>query len=99
MLENFPRDYLSIILDKMDKKKTSIPRLRVKSKSIAGTNLGFLFTGRLTHGHSTGGFGHFSLPFVQMGSQFTITSIAKCLRDLQDTRLDMYGDLIYESGS
>jgi hypothetical protein len=34
-----------------------------------------------------------------MGSQFTITSLAKCLRDLEDPYLDMYGDLLYESGS
>jgi hypothetical protein len=34
-----------------------------------------------------------------MGSQFTITSLAKFLRDLEDPHLDMYGDLIYESGS
>ena len=52
----------------------------------------------LTHGHKAGGFGHFSLPFVHMGSQFTITSLAKCLRDLEDPQMDMYGDLLYESG-
>ena len=34
-----------------------------------------------------------------MGSQFAITSLAKCLRDLQDPHLDMYGDLLDESGS
>jgi hypothetical protein len=34
-----------------------------------------------------------------MGSQFTITSLAKCLRDLEDPHLDMYGDFLYESGS
>ena len=33
-----------------------------------------------------------------MGSQFTITSLAKCLRDLEDPQMDMYGDLLYESG-
>jgi hypothetical protein len=99
MSERFPKEYLSIIHDKMDKTKTSIPRLRVKSKSIAGTNLGLSLTGMLTHGHKTGGFGHFSLPFIHMGSQFTITSLAKCLRDLEDPYLDMYGDLLYESGS
>jgi hypothetical protein len=99
MSERYPKEYLSIIHDKMDKTKTSIPRLRVKSKSVAGTNLGLSLTGMLTHGHSTGGFGHFSLPFVHMGSQFTITSLAKCLRDLEDPHLDMYGDLLYESGS
>ena len=97
--ERFPKEYLSIIHDKMDKTKTSIPRLRLKSKSIAGTNLGLSLTGMLTHGHNTGGFGHFSLPFVHMGSQFTITSLAKFLRDLEDPHLDVYGDLLYETGS
>jgi hypothetical protein len=52
----------------------------------------------LTHGNKTRGFGHFSLPFIHMRSQFTITSLAKCLRDLEDPYVDMYGDLLYESG-
>ena len=99
MSKRFPKEYLSIIHDKMDKTKTSIPRLRVKSKSVVGTNLGLSLTGMLTHGHKVGGFGHFSLPFVHMGSQFTITSLAKCLRDLEESQMDMYGDPLYESGS
>lgn len=37
MSEQIPKEYLSIIHDKMDKTKTSIPRLRVKLKSIVGT--------------------------------------------------------------
>ena len=97
MSEWYPKGYLSIIHDNMDKKKTSISRLRVKSKSVAGTNLGLSLTGMLTHGHSTRGFGHFSLPFVHMGSQFTIKYLAKCLRDLEDPHLHMYGDFLYES--
>jgi hypothetical protein len=97
MSEQFPKEYLSIIHDEMEKTKTSSPRLCLKSKSIAGTNLGLSLTGILTHGHNTGGFGHFSLPFVHMGSQFTITSLANCLRDLEDPHLDMYGDLLYET--
>ena len=87
MSEWFPKEYLSIIHDKMDKTKTSIPRLRVKSKSIVGTNLGLSLTGMLTHGHNTRGFGHFSLPFVHMGSQFTITSLAKCWGTLKNHTL------------
>ena len=87
MLDWYPKEYLSIIHDKMDKTKTSMPILRVKSKFVAGTNLGLSLIGMLTHGHSTGGFGHISLRFVHMGSQFTITSIAKCLRDLEDPHL------------
>jgi hypothetical protein len=99
MSEWFPKEYLSIIHDKMEKTKTSIPTLRVKSKSIAGTNLGLSFICMLIHGHKTIGFGHFSLPFVHMGTQFTIKSLAKFLRDLEDPHLDMYGNFIYESGS
>ena len=53
MSEWYPKGYLSIIHDNMDKKKTSISRLRVKSKSVAGTNLGFPLTCILTHGHGT----------------------------------------------
>ena len=37
MSEQYPKEYLSIIHDKMDKTKTSIPRLRVKSNSVVGT--------------------------------------------------------------
>ena len=79
----FPKEYLSIIHDKMEKTKTSIPRLHVKSKSIVGTNLVFSLIGMLIHGHKTRGFGHLSLPSVHMGTQFTITSLAKFLRDLK----------------
>ena len=53
MSERFPKEYLSIIHDKMDKTKTSIPRLRIKSKSIVGINLGLSLTGMLAHGHKT----------------------------------------------
>ena len=53
MSERYPKEYLSIIHDKMDKTKTSIPRLHVKSKSVAGTNLGLSFSGVLKHGHNT----------------------------------------------
>jgi hypothetical protein len=34
-----------------------------------------------------------------MGSQFTITSLAKYMRGLEYPHVDMYGDLLYESGS
>ena len=98
MSDWFPKEYLSIIHDKIEKTKTSIPRLCVKSKSIVGTNLGLSLMVMLIHGHNTRGFGHLSLPSVHMGTQFTITSLTKFLRDLEDPHLDMYGDFIYESG-
>jgi hypothetical protein len=95
----FPNEYLSIIHDKMEKTKTSIPTLCVKSKSIARTNLGLSLICMLIHGHKTIGFGYFHLPVVHMRTQFTITSLAKFLRDIEDRHLDMYGDFIYGSGS
>ena len=52
MSQRFRKEYLSIIHDKIDKTKTSIPRLRLKSKSIVGTNLGLSLIGMLTHGHN-----------------------------------------------
>ena len=90
MSERYPKEHLRISHDKIDKKKTSIPILRVKSKFVARTNLGLSLTCMLTHGHNIGGFHHLSLPFVHMGSHFTITSLAKRLRDLEDPHLDMY---------
>ena len=99
MSEWFPKEYLSIIHDKIEKTNTSIPRLHVKSKSIVGTNLGLSLIGMIIHGHTKRGFGHFSLPSVHMGTQFTITSFEKILRDLEDRHLDMFGDFNYESGS
>jgi len=53
MSEQFPKENLSIMHDKMDKTKTSIPRLHIKSKSIVGTNLGLSLIGMRTHGHKT----------------------------------------------
>jgi hypothetical protein len=46
-----------------------------------------------------GGFVPFSLLFLHMGSQLTIMSLSKCLRDLEDPHLDVYGGILYESGS
>ena len=53
MLEWYPKEYLSIIHDKIDKTKISIPRLHVKSKSIARTNMCLSLTSMLTYGHIT----------------------------------------------
>jgi hypothetical protein len=39
-----------------------------------------------------GGFGHFSLSFLEMGSNFTMTSLAKCLKDLEEPMVDQYED-------
>jgi hypothetical protein len=55
--------------------------------------------GVITHGYKKGCFGHYCPLLVQMGSWFNSTLFAKFLRDLEDSHLDMYGDLIYDSVS
>ena len=95
-----PGNYLSIIHDKMDQAKTWIPRLETWPKSLSnlGMALPVALTGMLTHGRDPGAYAHFSLSGVWPGdSDFTITSIAKCLRDLETYDGDMSGDMIKNS--
>lgn len=62
-----PSIFLSIVHDKMDKSKTSILRLEMKSKDIINfMNLPISLIGMLTHGHKTGGFGHFNLSIQEI---------------------------------
>lgn len=98
-LETIPRNYLSIVYDKMGNPKASIPRLHKKAKDISNAmNLPISLTRTLTHGHNSRGFGNFSLSFLDMGSNFTITSFCKCIRDIEEQIVDIYGDLLYSSG-
>ena len=70
-----------------------------RSKAINTVmNLPISLNGMLTHEHNTGGFGHFSLSFLEMDSIFTITSFCKCIMDLEELIVYLYGDLLYNSG-
>jgi hypothetical protein len=90
--EKSPSTYLSILHDKMDKSKNSTPRLVKKEKDIINVmNLSICFTGMLTYRHKTRGFGHFSLLFLEMGSRFIVTSLDKCLKDIEEPMVDKYG--------
>jgi hypothetical protein len=40
-----------------------------------------------------------SLSFLEMGSNFIMTSLAKCLKDLEEPMVDQYGDLFYKRGT
>ena len=95
-----PNSYVSIVHDKMDKSKTSIPRMGKRAKVFSNVmNLPISLTSMLTYGHKTGGYGHFSLSFLEMGSNFTVTSLAKCLRSLEEPVVDQHGDFLYKSGT
>jgi hypothetical protein len=91
-----PNNYLCIIHDKMDQAKTWIPRLKILPKSLSnvGIALPIALTGMLTHGRDPGAYAHFSLSGLWPGdSDFTITSIARCLRDLETYTGDLSGDI------
>ena len=82
-----PTKYLCIIHDKMDQMKTNLPRLLNVPKILTRTyRLPCSLTGMLTHGHGTGSYGHFALGFWSMDPNFTIGSLAQCLRDLEITK-------------
>ena len=76
------------------------PRMGKRAKVFSNVmNLPISLTGMLTHGHKTRGYGHFSLSFLEMGSNFTVTSMAKCLRSLEEPVVDQHGDFLYKSGT
>ncbi|KAL3681571.1 hypothetical protein R1sor_024527 [Riccia sorocarpa] len=91
--------YKSSIHDGMDSNKTAVPRLDnyVKALSGVGMPVPVKIAGILNRGH-----GHPSIAHVSIGGlwrsdpNFTITSIAKYLRDCEDFDGDMRGDLAFE---
>lgn len=91
-----PETYLCIIHDKMDQAKTWLPKVGYNPKALnnAGHPMPVSLTGMLTHGHLPGAFAHLSLTGVWPGdSDFTVTSLAKCFRDLEDFSGDISGDI------
>ena len=94
-----PQKYLCIIHDKMDQKKTAIPRLRVKSKEYdSAYQLQVSLTGMITHGHGQGHYGHFSLNGLWPSDpNFTIGSLALCFQNLERIEKHGLGDLCNDS--
>lgn len=79
-----PREVLAIIHDGMDTNKTAIPRLRVITKATAGLfQLPVSLTGMVTHGHGDGAYAHYATDLWPKDSNFTISSLARCLRALE----------------
>ena len=90
--------YLCIIHDKMDQKKTTIPRLRVNSKDYANAyQLQVSLTGMITHGHGHGMYGNFSLNGLWPSDpNATIGSLALCLQNLERIESHGLGDLCHD---
>lgn len=90
-----PSKYLCIIIDKMDQHKTCVPRLEQTPKSCWGEmQLPIALSGILTHGHGEGTYGNFSLPQWPSDPNFTIGSLAKCLRKLENRHKGYSGDIV-----
>ena len=47
----------------------------------------------LTHGHGQTSYGHFALGLWPSDPNFTISSLSKCLRNLERNKKHMYDDL------
>ena len=91
----YPDKYLCIIHDKMDQKKTCIPRVNPIPKSLNQIMpLPISLTGMLTHGHGQNAYGHFALGFWPADPNFTIGSLSKCFQNLERLDNHMYGDLM-----
>ena len=89
---------MSFVHDKMDKSQNSIARMVKKENNFSNVmNLLISLIGMLTRGHKSGGFFHFSLSFLEMGSNFIMTSLAKCLRSLEEPMVDKYRYFLYKS--
>jgi hypothetical protein len=70
-----------------------MPMLGRKAMAIIGfMSLTISLIGILTRGHNTGIFGHIILSFLEMGSNFSMNSLSKCLKDLKGPMVDWYGD-------
>ena len=62
-------------------------------------NIPISFIGILTHEHTARGFGHFSHSFLEMGSNFIVTSSIKCLKNHEKPMVDQNGYLFYKKGT
>src|SRR5450759_5830790 len=80
----------------MDQNKTWIPRMVEQPKSLSAKSapLPISLTGMITHGRDPRSYAHYGLIEIwACDPDFTITSITKCLRDLEEYRGDKSGHL------
>ena len=94
-LELQPQKYVCIIHDKMDQKKTAIPRLQTLPKEIdSAWQLQVVLIGMTTHGHGEGHYGHFTLNGLWPSDpNLTIGSITFFLHNLERMDKHPLGDL------
>ncbi|KAL3698097.1 hypothetical protein R1sor_012173 [Riccia sorocarpa] len=97
--EETRKGYESSIHDGMDSNKTPVPRLDnyVKALSGVGMLVPVKIAGILTRWHGPPSIAHVLIGGLwRSDPNFTVTSIAKYLRDCEDFEGDMRGDLAFE---
>ena len=68
----------------MDHTKSVIPRMQRSTKATSRFGqIAISITGMLTHGHNKRAYAHYSIAFWPRDSNFTISSICRVLRDLE----------------
>ena len=88
-----PQEILCIIHDKMDTKKTTLPRMHVTTKATQGLGqIPMSVTGMVAHGHADGAYAHYSPSTWPADSSFIISSLARLLRRLEGPPLRETGD-------
>ncbi|KAL3694457.1 hypothetical protein R1sor_008108 [Riccia sorocarpa] len=95
-----PSLYKSSIHDGMDSSKTAVPRLDnyVKALSGVGMPVSVKIAGILNRGHGPPALAHVTIGGLWSSDpNFTVSSIAKYLRDCEDFDGDMKGDLVFEN--
>ena len=87
-------EIICIIHDKMDTAKTAIPRMQVTTKLTSALGqLPMNVTGMVTHGHGDGAYAHYSTDLWPGDSNYTISSIARLLRRLEEPPIRVTGRL------
>ena len=81
---NFLHKCLTVIHDKMDHSKIDSPVFLHKSKELDGlVKLPVFVTGMIAHNHGDVRFAHYGFDMFAHDSNYTISSMAKLLRDLE----------------
>ena len=86
--------------DKMDHAKTASPVFSHKNKELDGlTKLPMSVTGMIAHGHDDVRYAHYGLDVFPHDSNYTVRSMAKLLRDLEDPPKSSSRELFVDAGS
>nr|PNR31019.1 hypothetical protein PHYPA_027335 [Physcomitrium patens] len=98
--QTYPDECVTIMHDKMDHAKTASPVFSHKNKELdALVKLRVSVTGMIAHGHGDVRYAHYGLDIFPHDSNYTIGSMTKLLRDLEEPPKSSSRELFLGSGS